>query len=365
MKKFLRFSWLAFCVGLLAVYMVSCCSAYVSATTFRFMPLFALAFPYLFLATIVTAFCNLFSRKKLAFIMLGCALLPGYRNVAATVAFRLPQPMPAKKDSATLRLVTWNVQDFVDFMNHPETAIQMLQLIANSNADIVCVQEFTNIEGSSRYFSIRQKMDSLGFKHYFNSKDVVNPFKGGYFMRGSAVFSRLPFTSTGRFTISNREMEENCIYVDVDFGNKPLRVYTAHLQSFALYTDTSHIDKDVYEITYNRKRTIQHKLREIEAFHEEEATTIRTAMAKATVPAVYCGDMNTVPSSYTYRVLKNDLQDAFLEKGAGIGATFYKVLPMLRIDYCFADKRLSVTGCKVLQQRLADHYPLVTDLRWK
>jgi endonuclease/exonuclease/phosphatase family metal-dependent hydrolase len=69
--------------------------------------------------------------------------------------------------------------------------------------------------------------------------------------------------------------------------------------------------------------------------------------------------MNAVPSSYTYHVLKNDLQDAFLEKGTGIGASFYKVLPMLRIDYCLADKRLAITGCAVIKEKLSDHYPVL------
>lgn len=296
--------------------------------------------------------------------MLIC-LLFGYKNISATVAFNMPKQLPAQKDSNTLRIVTWNVQDFVDFMNHPEVAYKMLNLVAERNADIVCVQEFTNIEGSKRYFSILQKMDSLGFRYYFNSEDYINSFGQGFVMRGSAIFSKLPFADSGRINIDNRAMKENLIHVDVNFNNKPLRIYTTHLESFSLYTDTSNINKDVYEITYNRKRAIQHKLREVEAFHQQEVEFIHATIAKAKIPVVYCGDMNAVPSSYTYHVMKNDMQDAFLEKGTGIGATFYKVLPMLRIDYCFADKQLNITGCSVIKEKLADHYPVITDMQWK
>ena len=59
------------------------------------------------------------------------------------------------------------------------------------------------------------------------------------------------------------------------------------------------------------------------------------------------------------------MQDAFLEKGFGFGGTFYKILPTLRIDYCFADKRLQVVQCKVETQKLSDHYPVITDFQWR
>ena len=367
MKKIIRYSWMMFCIILLAVFIISCFSAYISPKAFGFMPLFAIAFPYFFLAVLIAGIINLFIKKPLAFIMLACLILLGYKNMSATIAFNLPAKISLQKDSTTLRLITWNVQDFVDFMNKPATAFKMLDLIARKNADIVCMQEFTNIEGSPRYFSIRKKMDSLGYRYYFNSEDDVNYFnhKTGFFMRGSAIFSKMPFTGSGRININNRDMKENLIYVDISFNNKPLRIYTTHLESFSLYTDTQHIDKDIYEITYNRKRTIQHKLRDVELYHQREAEIIHTAIATAGMPVIYCGDMNAVPSSYTYHILKNNFQDAFIEKGSGIGATFYKVLPLLRIDYCLADKRLAITGCSVIKEKLSDHYPVITDMRWK
>ena len=367
MKKFIRNSWMIFCIILLAVFIVSCFSAYISPEVFGFMPLFAIAFPYFFLSVLIAGIINLFIKRSLAFIMLACMLLFGYKNITATIAFNLPAKTSLQKDSATLRLITWNVQHFVDFMNRPATAFKMLQLIAEKNADIVCVQEFTNVEGSTRYFSIRKKMDSLGYRYYFNAEDDVNYFNKdtGFFMRGSAIFSKMPFTDSGRININNRDIKENLIYVDIAFNNKPLRIYTAHLESFALYTDTQHIEKDIYEITYSRKRTIQHKLRDVELFHQHEAEIIHAAIATARMPVIYCGDMNAVPSSYTYHILKNNFQDAFIEKGSGIGATFYKVLPLLRIDYCLAGKQLDIISCAVIQQKLSDHYPVITDMQWK
>ena len=82
-------------------------------------------------------------------------------------------------------------------------------------------------------------------------------------------------------------------------------------------------------------------------------------------PVVYCGDINTTPCSYNYRILKDNLQDAFLAKGFGLGATFYKILPTLRIDVFLADPVFKINQCTVVQRKLSDHYPIVTDISWK
>jgi len=242
----------------------------------------------------------------------------------------------------------------------------MLQLINQKQPDVVCVQEFTNVEGAKRRVSIREKMDSLGYAYHFfsNDEERVNK-KNVVIIRGVAVFSKIPFTDSGRINISKSVSTENLIYVNINLNNKPLRIYTAHLASFALYRDTDNTAKDIYEITYTRKRAIQYKLRDVEQLHQKEVAIIHAEISNTNLPVVYCGDMNAVPSSYNYRTLKNDLQDAFLEKGFGIGVTFYKIAPTLRIDYCLADKRFKITNCTVINQKLSDHYPVLTDLQWK
>ena len=83
------------------------------------------------------------------------------------------------------------------------------------------------------------------------------------------------------------------------------------------------------------------------------------------MPAVYCGDVNSVPTSYTYHHLRGNFQDAFLEKGSGIGRTFYKIVPTLRIDYIFTDKQFKIEQCTVAGKKISDHYPVITDLQWK
>lgn len=298
-------------------------------------------------------------------VMLIC-MPPAIFNLSHTIAFNFPKKFDDKKDSLSLRVMTWNVQDFVNLSPENETRSKMLHIITEKKPDVLCVQEYTNVEGGRWRISVRHELDSLGYKYHFFSADQVtaNHFDR-VVTRGSAIFSKIPFTDSGRILIRNDGTTEYLAYTNLNFNNRLVRIYTAHLASYEVYRDTDNVKKDVYQITYERKRAIQYKLREIEQLHQKEAIIIDSALSRAVIPAIYCGDMNSTPCTYTYHLIKGDFNDAFLEKGSGFGATFYKILPILRIDYCLADKRLKVINCTVISQKLSDHYPVITDLQWK
>jgi len=194
--------------------------------------------------------------------------------------------------------------------------------------------------------------------------EILRPMLNG----GVALYSKFPLIDSARIKM-NREPHENFIYADILFNKRPLRIFTARLQSFELYTDTAegnYSDDNIYEITYKRRKATQYKIRETEVKHQKEVSVIRKAIDKSPYPVIYCGDLNTTPTSYNYRYLRGrNLQDAFLEKGSGIGNTFYKLGPTLRIDVCFADTSLQVLQCTREKKELSDHYHVITDIKWK
>jgi endonuclease/exonuclease/phosphatase family metal-dependent hydrolase len=364
MKYILKTGWTIFCFIILGSYLISCCSAFVPPLRFSFITLFAVAFPYLFLLVLITGAISLFLKKSLAVVLFVC-LLAGYYNLSHTIAFHFPSKWQTETRDSSVRIMTWNVQDFVDLTEKSSIRGNMLNVIAEYKPDVVCMQEFTNVENGKRRISVRREMDSMGYKFYYFSNDRVFHLGKTEIARGVALFSRYAFTDSGRVNINKSETSENLAYVSMLLNNKLLRIYTAHLASFALYRDTAAGEKDVYQITYDRKRDIQFKLRETEQLHQRQVTIIGNAISQSPYPVIYCGDMNTTPCSYNYRLLKNNLRDAFLTKGSGIGATFYKILPTLRIDVCFADTSLKIEQCAVINRKLSDHYPLITDISWK
>jgi endonuclease/exonuclease/phosphatase family metal-dependent hydrolase len=110
-------------------------------------------------------------------------------------------------------------------------------------------------------------------------------------------------------------------------------------------------------------RTIFSKLKRAVTYRALQARIVREELEKSPYPKIMTGDFNDVPNSYSYATIRNDMQDAFLQKGFGIGRTFTSLSPTLRIDYIFASKDFSVDQFNRLVKNYSDHYMLVADLR--
>src|SRR5690606_36074286 len=79
-------------------------------------------------------------------------------------------------------------------------------------------------------------------------------------------------------------------------------------------------------------------------------------------PVIVYGDLNDTPVSYTYYTLSRYLQDAFLQKGSGIGRTLSFLSPTLRIDYILAHSKFDIHGYRTFHHPLFEHFPVMASL---
>ena len=371
MKVILKSVWQTGCAVLAAIFLFSCFSQFIPARVFSYTVFFALLFPYLFALVFCAAIVNCFVNKKwaLAFFLL---LMPGLYNFFNVVAISPLSSWKMEKDSNTTRIMTWNVSDFGTPapLNQSDglQRKQMLETISEYNPDIICVQEYYNVDHPHEVKSVRHELDSIGYPYYTFSGDQEYESNFGTEQRGVAIFSKTPLLNSGHLLTRKDFKTEYMSYADVFIQNKPARIATAHLTSFYLFPDSAkgYQGKKVVAkkiITY--KRDVEMKLLDIEALHDKQAKLISSFLDTSSYPVIYCGDCNATSTMYSYRVLKGNKQDAFLKKGNGIGATFYNIAPTLRIDMCFPDLHFEVKQCTVVQRKLGDHYPVVTDIGWK
>ena len=301
MKKFFKTVWIIACIPLISVYILASFSTFIPPAAFSYISLLSLGFPYILAVFILFLLISFFAERKLAYIML--VVLPvGTFNILNTFALRTEIPWQQNKDTAALRVMTWNVQSFGNYLRKKKSNSayrtnrdEMLATIKGYNPDVICFQEYRNIENSKRRISIRKQLDTLGYTYSFCSKDRAGSYPKNpnvLLEEGVAIFSKLPFTDSGRININHAEDNENLIYTTVLFNNKPVMVFTAHLQSFTIYSDTAQ-DKDpddnIYEITYKRRKAAEYKVRETEVKHQEEVAIIRNEINKTKEPVIYCG----------------------------------------------------------------------------
>lgn len=356
--------------GIAFVYLISCFSFIISPAFFSPIALLGLAFPYLFLVMLVFIVLNLFRDKRLALILI-VVLIPGFYNMSHVLAFH-PKKWQMEKAPNTLRILTWNVEGYsMKEMPHEEVIIGILNIIQEYNPDILFLQESSPsvLTMGGKWRKTAELMDSIGYKGHYNAADST--FWEGHmvpFNTGVALFSKTPITSDTTIKIlEDPHEQQHCIGGTTQFGGKDIRIMTARLSSLNLYWDTVHQGKNIYQVTFDRKRLVQHQIRKYERLHEQQIKMIRAAMPTDNTPMLYCGDMNSVPTSYNYYLMRGDnLRDGFLAGGWGIGATFHNIAPTLRIDVTLADRNhFNVLQSKVIKVQLSDHYPVVTDLQLK
>lgn len=370
MRFFSRMSGTIVCILLSIVYVLSSLPAYIPSSTWSRFSLFALLFPYVAGFMFAAIIYFLFRNRRLA-IFLILVSFTGYKNISTTFAFHPFSSWSNNKQADALRILTWNVQGFDNLsgkksQNEPGW-IQVLDHVKEWQPDIACLQEYKTVFGHRKLVDMKDRFDSAGYKYFYCSKDFISTtYSGVKIVHGVAIFSKHPLVDSGTVTILNENgYIEKMAYTDLMLNNRRMRIFTAHLASYQLYSEQTYIDNKTYQETIEHKRSIIGKIQQRELLHEQQVKTIRKSIDSSPYPVIYCGDLNNTPASYTYHYLRGKMQDAWLKKGLGLGKTYYNLAPSLRIDVCLADRAFSVQQSVVKRVYSSDHFPVLTDISWK
>jgi endonuclease/exonuclease/phosphatase family metal-dependent hydrolase len=365
-RKIIKNVLIVLSVFLILAFLVSCLIPYLNPDKWWFVGFLGLAVPYLAVAMAFNVLFWLITKPKIALFPL-VALLIGFQQIKTIWAWHY-NAKPVLKQDNNLRILTWNVRSFNTMSVTPErkkhSAEEVSDLILQQEADIICLQEFNNsFNGDSANNHIAPFLSK--YPYYFFSRDF---YRSNGYTAGSIIFSKHPLLDSGRVKYPG-SLSESLLYVDVRRGDDTVRFYTTHLQSFRFNEgDYSNIEKvkETGEESIAASKSLFPKMRLAFKKRGIQAKIVREQLDKSPYPFVICGDFNDVPNSFTYFHIKgNNLQDAFLKKGSGIGKTYYSIAPTLRIDYLLADKRLNVERFAMVDEGLSDHVMLVGDFSVK
>ena len=267
-----------------------------------------------------------------------------------------------------MRIATWNVARFIELRKNnnkgSQTRLKMMDQIKEQNADVLCLQEFQTSGLPDYYDNITYIQQQLNYPYFVFYHDE----DGDKQYYSSVIFSRYPIIDSGFLRYPPPTIEELLIHADIKFNDDTVRIYTTHLQSLQFkerdYDRINEIETMKDSLITN-SRTIFSKVRRGFINRSIQAKIIHDVMEKDHLPILFCGDLNDVPNSYTYRKVRNEMQDAFLKKGFGIGRTFNALSPTLRIDYIFADDQFRIKQFHRIVKNYSDHYMLISDVELK
>ncbi|PWT71492.1 MAG: endonuclease/exonuclease/phosphatase [Bacteroidetes bacterium] len=353
------------------LFLLACANSFLHPDRWWFISLLGLIFPLLLTLVIgFFIFWLFFYSRRLSLISL-FALIIGWTNIHAFLALSPRHSFKPEKDTSAIRVLTWNVRRWDDFTTKKMGASghheAMLQFVKNQNADVLCFQEFYDLltpKGTLPNISYIQHQ--LNYPYYFFSRD----YKSSKYETGVIIFSRYPITGTYkvRYAEDTLKGSESLIMADININGRVARVCTTHLQSVLFRSKDFHdveIIQNVEDSMLQASKSLIRKLKRAFGLRGNQADFVRATIDQSAYPVIMCGDFNDVPNSYTYFRIRGNRQDAFIQKGLGIGRTYIHISPTLRIDYILADRKFDILQCRKFPLPFSDHHPVVADLKLK
>jgi endonuclease/exonuclease/phosphatase family metal-dependent hydrolase len=281
---------------------------------------------------------------KKRMILSGIVLLIGITFINKFYKFSAKEYPP---DDKNFTVMSYNVRLFNLFkwLDKADVPGDILEFINDKNPDILCIQEFS----SSAVIDLK----------VYRYKYIL--MQGNKIKTGQAIFSKFPIINQGDITFPNSN--NNVIYADIKKGKDIIRVYNMHLQSIKISPDVNEISENIDVMNKDKSQMILIRISKAFKQQQQQAEIFKAHEKQCEYPIIICGDMNNSAYSYVYRNIKGTLKDSFEEAGKGFGATYkFKYYPT-RIDYIFADEKMTVKTFESFSEfENSDHYPIMTQL---
>jgi endonuclease/exonuclease/phosphatase family metal-dependent hydrolase len=351
------------------LFLLGCYSSFFNPNQFWFLGLLTIGAFYLLLLLLLFIFFWLFVKPYCTLISI-ITFLIAYKPIINIIPLKFSTQFAKQKTPTSIRLMSWNVEhfDILEHKTHPEKKEQMFATINNYNPDVACFQEMVGgLKNETAINFVPLIVSQLNFEDYHYSFNTKLDFDGNHHF-GIILFSKYPIIN--KQTVSFYPNDYNSIfqYADIVKDNDTFRVFNIHLQSLKFSnSNLQYIEKPTVgdKNDLAKTKSIIGKLRTGFVKRKTQADRIATEIAKSPYPVVVAGDFNDVPNSYAYATIGKNITNSFAQKGSGIGRTFRRLSPTLRIDNIFVDKKFEVNQVTVNKKNLVDHYPVIADVELK
>ncbi len=354
MRKLVKYTFIGINLIFVLLYVAALLAAVVPSDKFVWFSYFGLAFPIFIVANFFFVLFWLFNRKWW-FLISAILLIFSCKQVNQVFTLVTNRGESAENDQK-ITLLTYNISLFggeKEFEN-------IIKLINESNADIVCLQEFGFYNNSQKLNQekILAKLDArYPYRHLWYKTQRHR------FWWGVATFSKFPIVNKQK--VNYRSAYNVSVYSDIVIAGDTVRVFNNHLESNKL---TSSDMREYRALTENFNHadlknvteTMSQKLGSAYRARAKQAKIIAQEVEKTPYPTIVCGDFNDVAQSYAYHTLAKGMTDAITSTSCGYNHTFYNNALFVNIDHILLDKKaFAPLDSHIEKVDFSDHYPVL------
>lgn len=269
-----------------------------------------------------------------------------------------------------IKIMTYNVMGFNWDRDEQARDKPIFEYIANSNADIICMQEvvINNIPYDTTGVISITEIDKILSDYPYRS--VVRFGKAeGIYSFGVACYSKFPIKKTEEIEIES-EFNGVAIY-KVKIKDKWVNLINVHLESNRITPEDKRLYKDFlgsgdFNMLDTVSQNIHQRLGSAYLKRAKEAEIVAQVIdSLGNQPLILCGDFNDTPISYVYKTIRGDkLRDSYADTGLGQGISYHKDMFWFRIDYIMHSKDMKAYNADVDKVIFSDHYPLFSYLQF-
>lgn len=284
----------------------------------------------------------------------------------------IPLNSPSKEiPTKSFKVMSYNVRGFNWLTGDEARNNPIFSYMANSGADIICMQEFA-VEEKKHKDKIISLEELDGFlKEYpyrtiIRLGDTINSC-----MYGLACYSKFPIEKVARIPIESAF--NGAGMYEIKIGKKFITIVNNHLESNRLTAEDKILFK---ELVVDKNKDKLDAVTQTIRSHLDPAFRTRATQANIiadciriqrgkTDAMIVCGDFNEPPISYAYETIKGNFLDAFKYTGRGLGITYHEDGFYFRIDYIMHSLNLQAYNCTVGSVKYSDHYPIWAWIKFK
>ena len=341
-------------VATIVAMLVTGYSGYINPAVSPWLANAALVFPvFLFLNFAFLIFWLFF--KPLYAIIPFVGMVIGFTPIRTYCPFNIPSAAP----EGAIKVMSYNVWGYGTDKNVDGTNI-VVQYIADSDADIVCLQE------ANASAEVQAQIDSLLYTKYAYHDTLQRKDKGGL-----AILSRFPIRHKEVIDYPSAGNLSGAFLLDIDGDD--VVVICNHLETTGLTLEERENFKDMlkgnlenHTVKTESKRLID-QLGESARTRAPQAQAVARYIRKHAYQSIICmGDFNDSPLSYAHHTIDKELTDCYVASGNGPGISYHLSGFYVRIDNIFCSDDWEPYGCTVDRSvKASDHYPIMGWLKKK
>jgi endonuclease/exonuclease/phosphatase family metal-dependent hydrolase len=363
---------LIFVVTLAAAVWLICCAAasFVSPQLAKYLAVFSMTSPFAIIANVLLVlFWLFFARRKWRVIVPLLALGFSYRIIPSVFGLHPFAQQEIAAGPGRLKVMHWNVHGMGIFDRPADrtTDDKIIDKIKEESPDILCLTEYYTVYNNAMKPYSTRFIEECGYKEYRFRYDNTLGVK---IFLGIGIFSRYPISNYQTHPLHTRsdgQVDVHLVQCDLQLPQGArIRLFATHLQSFTLSDNEKTYLREVSRrdssLPVNRSKSFIRRFGDAYVKRSIQADSAAMIISRSPYPVILCGDFNDLPASYVYERMQGDLQDAFEEKGFGIGHTYNLLAPTLRIDYIFYQKStFRLLGFHSPRTTLSDHNPVIAN----